>query len=194
MFINPNALPQPRIRKPVGDLPGRTNCFPHPPILKLDPDRLEFGKRDKDHDGTLSKEEVGQSKLGSLVFGEHDLDGDGKLTYDEFHNGREFDKMNGHPLLSDDVLTSDEYGTGYLKQAEFFRYDTNHDGKLTREEFAAGRARDRGSILHPIPLPHPLPWPEHPPIFIDKPPYIRKEGTLGDLVQRVKHAQEAKPE
>jgi hypothetical protein len=36
------------------------------------------------------------------------------------------------------VVTSDEYGVGQATQAEFRRYDRNHDGQLTRRELAEG--------------------------------------------------------
>lgn len=194
MRLNNDAIQKPTIGRPiVPSQPGIAigGCFPHPPIIKLDPDRFEFGKRDKDRDGALSKEEFGASKLGSRQFAEYDRNQDGKLSYTEFNNGRDFDRMNeGNLLTEDDHLTSEEYGPGLFKQQEFFRYDSNHDGKLTRDEFAAGRAKEEGAIHFPHPLP-PLPFPPHPqPWPIEKPPYIRRTE-LEDLVLKAKTAQEA---
>lgn len=191
-IINGDSQFKPSIRRPIvhdhGIMPG--GCIPpgQPPIIKLDPDRFEFGKRDKDRDGTLSREEFGKSKLSSREFANYDLDKDGKLSYTEFNNGRDFDRLNdGNLLTADDHLTSEEYGPGLTKQLEFFRHDTDHDGKVTREEFAEGRARQ----LRPFPFPQPLPFPERPrpwPVPVE-PPVIKLEN----LVEKAKLAQEKQP-
>lgn len=200
------------------DLKGIMNggCIPPgtwPPIVKPDFDRLEFSKKDRDRDGSLSCEEFGWSRHDSLVFSKHDVNDDGKLTYDEYKNGREFDAKNQNDgfMLIDEVLTSDEYGVGKKNQDEFRRYDTNHDGKVTREEFQRGRFLDKFLDLprpFPKPFPRPLPFPK-PPVDLDPRPLpfplppndheIRplpgKPGIkLGDLVEKAKAAAAAKAE
>lgn len=190
-IIMPNPSPNSPIRRPIDPRPPIIDCFPqHGPIIKLDQDRLELGKRDKDRDGVLTRDEFGTSKTHSRYFADYDLNKDGKLSYNEFNNGRDFDRMNGgNHLTGDDHLTSDEYGPGLTKQYEFFRYDANHDGKLTREEFAAGRARDERPILRPWPLPRPTPFPTEPrPLpWPTEPPVIKLEG----MVDKVKQALQA---
>ncbi len=98
------------------------------------------------------------------------------------------------------VLTSDEYGVGKKKQAEFQRYDTNDDGKVTMREFKVGRLLDRlrsgkvkpmpfpGPFPLPDPIPMPRPWPG--PLPDRGPVFLAGASDLSSLVDKVKKAQE----
>lgn len=215
-FIKPTQPKRP-IVDGDGDVQGiwRGGCIPPhtwPPI-KLDGDRIEFSKKDKDKDGALSQEEFGTSRHHSLIFSRHDINNDGKLSLDEFKNGRDFDSKD-KGFFGDQVLTSDEYGVGKKNQDEFRRYDTNHDGKVTREEFHAGRLWDKlkpPSFPKPFPMPRPLPmplpdvpngerptplpfpkpgFPKPPEVILDPVPVGRPiDRELGDLLSKVKAAQ-----
>lgn len=56
--------------------------------------------------------------------------------------GRDVLNFTSRDQDTNGFLTSDEYGTGKAKQAEFFRHDSNHDGKLTYAEATQGVISD----------------------------------------------------
>lgn len=86
----------------------------------------------------------------------------------------------------DGALSAKEYGLSAKRQAEFLRYDTDGDGKVTKEEFEKGRARDRQqawmedmrkTLPHEVPkMPGPL---------------SNRIPDLSDLVSKVKSLKES---
>jgi Ca2+-binding EF-hand superfamily protein len=103
-----------------------------------------YQRLDTNRDGKISREEWRGRAEG---FAKLDTNADGFLTPEEMQAGRfqrDGSARRGPRMMDqnhDRQVSRDEW----KGPAEVFdRLDTNHDGSLTREEFAAGRQHDRG--------------------------------------------------
>ena len=109
-----------------------------------------FQRADLNRDGWLSGIEVG-------AYRGYDADGDGEVTELEFMAGRARDRLRieeGRLTQADIDLFAgyDSTYSGYLSGTDIARagagaYDTDFDGRVTREEFFAGRERDRRAAV-----------------------------------------------
>ncbi|MEZ5276582.1 MAG: hypothetical protein R3F07_09400 [Opitutaceae bacterium] len=105
-----------------------------------------FAQADLNLDGWLSGIEVGPYRG-------YDADRDGEITELEFMAGRARDRLRieeGHLTQADIELFAgyDSTFSGYLSGTDISRagagaYDLDFDGRVTRDEFFAGRERDR---------------------------------------------------
>ncbi|MFT6985559.1 MAG: Ca2+-binding EF-hand superfamily protein [Psychromonas sp.] len=120
--------------------------------------RPTFQEMDKNSDGVLAKEEVGRRLLAH--FADFDTDANGTLSAEEFsavrmakqgrhHNRPTFQEMDTN---GDGVLAKEEVGRRLL--ANFAEFDSDANGTLSAEEFAAVRMakRDRGGKHHNRPM------------------------------------------
>jgi len=121
-----------------------------------------FEKMDANHDGKLSKDELGAGL--QRLFTEADANKDGRVTKDELAAMRGKRGGDGqHPRQHADRDGHGKHGGGFfahldangdgavdaaeLKQAantRFDRLDANHDGVVDKSELAAGRGRFGG--------------------------------------------------
>ncbi|MBL4575623.1 MAG: hypothetical protein JKY51_05945 [Opitutaceae bacterium] len=105
-----------------------------------------FDQLDGNWDGWLSGIELGTARV-------YDLDGNGEVTRIEFLSGRANDRLRIQEgsILEEDILffhQMDSAQSGYLsgtdiRNAEAERFDVDFDGRVTRNEFLAGRALER---------------------------------------------------
>jgi len=105
-----------------------------------------FQKADLNQDGWLSGIEVGPYRA-------YDADWNGEITELEFLAGRARDRLNVEEgfVTQEDIdlfIEFDSTLSGYLSGTDIERadasgYDRDFDGRITREEFFAGRDRDR---------------------------------------------------
>jgi Ca2+-binding EF-hand superfamily protein len=155
----------------------------------------EFDKIDRNHDGFIDAQDFPQggkdnAQLKRLLT--LDKNKDGRVSYEEYADG---------PIL-DRFKSLDKDGSGYLERpeieaivkklaadarkrlAEFIdRYDLNHDGKVTREEFPGSDAvfarldrnkdgvvddRDAPNADEPLVPAAPPPDPPRPPLPAEK--------------------------
>lgn len=94
-LIKPIA-PQQTGKTPHGIVPNPV-LEPQLPKIKLDRDRMEFQKRDKDWDGALTSDEYGVGKRKQDEFRRYDTNNDGKVDLKEFKRGRLLDRLTGGP-------------------------------------------------------------------------------------------------
>lgn len=115
-------------------------------IEGLNAEEAEFFLADLNQDGWLSGIEVGPWRA-------YDADWNGEITELEFMAGRARDRLSLEEGLvtQEDIDLFTEYDStlsGYLSGTDLDRagagtYDTDFDGRVTRDEFFSGRERDR---------------------------------------------------
>ena len=112
---------------------------------------------DTDGDGKLSRDEFIKARTAALeaAFARLDADGDGKLDEKEVEAGAEqvramsagggagFRRPAGQRPQRPDGARPQGPGAGAMADQGFDRMDSDGDGKLSREEFAAAMARMR---------------------------------------------------
>jgi hypothetical protein len=117
----------------------------------------EMVKRaDVDGDGKVSRDELIKARTAGLEasFARMDADGDGKLDEKEVEAGAEqargmlaggggFRRADGPRPQRPSGERPQRPGAGVIGEQGVARMDTDGDGKLSREEFAAGMARMR---------------------------------------------------
>lgn len=111
-----------------------------------DGERAEFMTADVNQDGWLSGIEVG-------LWRAYDADRDGEVTELEFMAGRARDRLSvlEGTVTEEDIdlfIEFDATLSGYLSGTEIDQagaggYDSDFDGRVTRDEFFSGRERDR---------------------------------------------------
>jgi hypothetical protein len=113
----------------------------------------KFGEADSNHDGNISQSEWQSARLreANEKFQKLDANRDGKLSRTEMDQARsermgEHGRGGGRERLraldtdGDQQLSRAELGDKMPRlTADFDRLDTNHDGKLSRDEIRAGR-------------------------------------------------------
>jgi len=136
----------------------------------------EFQKMDIDNDGKISKAEW-IARYGSAEgFDKYDLDGDGVIDPDEFiatkgieaqvrmvdknRDGKiseaewkaRFGSMEGFDKYASDggVMDADAWMTAQMVKAKYRMLDTNHDGKISREEWIARYGNDTGFLAYDL--------------------------------------------
>jgi hypothetical protein len=112
----------------------------------LDDEEVEFLTADLNQDGWLSGIEVGPWRA-------YDADRDGEITELEFMAGRARDRLSLEQgnVTQEDIdlfIEFDSTLSGYLSGTDIDRanagtYDSDFDGRVTRDEFFRGRERDR---------------------------------------------------
>lgn len=111
-----------------------------------DEDAAQFAERDVNQDGWLSGSEA-------IGLWHYDGNADGEVNRDEFLAGRAGERMllrTGDVLPEDiDLFTAlDSTGSGYISGLDIERggvaaFDVDQNGRVTRQEFYDGRARQR---------------------------------------------------
>lgn len=115
-----------------------------------------FREIDKDGDGTIAREEY--VAFGRLIFDKLDGDRDGRISRAEFEEALTGGPPLPPPQPSEEAELRalfdriDQNRDGFIAQSEldaarndeFARLDANGDGRLTREEYLAGRGRAAG--------------------------------------------------
>ncbi len=101
--------------------------------------RMDFKLLDADGDGKLNEAEA-------QGFGRYGKDEDGSVSKEEFLQGQRADRATAREAIRNhtfDQLDADGNGKlGKREGRELEGYDANDDGKVTREEFHAGRGAD----------------------------------------------------
>lgn len=95
-----------------------------------------FAGLDRDRDGALDKAEMG--KASRFTKASYDTDGDGRVSKTEFVASRGVENVARKEARRDSAFDA---LSGKDKQA-LKRYDANHDGAISRQEFGAGKDQD----------------------------------------------------
>jgi hypothetical protein len=129
---------------PVGGAESAPGEFA--PRTAVDEDSARFTERDVNKDGWLSGSEA-------VGLRHYDANGDAEIDRDEFIAGCAGERLmlrDGSVLPEDIDLFSefDSTGSGYISGLDIERggvadFDTDHNNRVTRQEFYAGKARQR---------------------------------------------------
>ena len=95
-----------------------------------------FGKLDSNKDGFVTSDEVpeAQRALFERLLRNADKDGDKKLSKEEFQTGLKPDEAPKQPLAGGQAPGGRPGGGQFNPQEVFNRFDTNKDGKLSKDE------------------------------------------------------------
>ncbi len=120
--------------------------------------QARFAQNDRNHDGRISLAEFQDASDEKLAgrFAHLDANKDGQLTQEEMRRAHEqrrgkmmerrhgrgeaMQKMRALDSNKDQALSRAEIGTSMPRLLEHFdQFDSNHDGKISRDEMHAGR-------------------------------------------------------